>query len=147
MVGNPSEVTVSCREEDTRELGRKLAERAQAGDVVLLTGPLGAGKSVFVRGIAEALGVTTWRGSPTFNLVHEYRGHLPLYHLDLYRVDGGEIADLDFEGMIADGGLIAIEWGEKLVPSLTRLLALSRVCRVSIEPDLEGTRRIVVEQC
>lgn len=114
---------------------------------MLLTGPLGAGKSVLARGLAAGLGITSWRGSPTFNLVHEYRGTLPLYHLDLYRIDGAEIDDLDFEGMVEAGGLIAVEWGDKLIPSLSRFAGRSRVFRVTIEPEPDDSRRIRVERC
>ncbi len=103
-------------EEETSAVGRELAATLSAGDIVLLYGDLGAGKTAFVRGLAEGLGVSRDEvSSPTFTLVQEYRGgRLPLFHADLYRLnDPREIDDLGLEEIAADG-LLAIEWAEKL---------------------------------
>jgi len=97
-------------------VGRKLAAALQAGDVVLLYGDLGAGKTAFVKGLAEGLGVARDEvSSPTFTLVQEYRGgRLTLFHVDLYRLnDPREVDDLGLDE-IAEDGVLAIEWAEKL---------------------------------
>ena len=109
-------ITTTRSESQTADVGRALAARLTAGSVVLLYGDLGAGKTAFVRGLAEGLGVSRDEvSSPTFTLVQEYRGgRLPLFHVDLYRLnDPREIEDLGLEE-IAAGGVLAIEWAEKL---------------------------------
>ena len=89
------------------------------GDVILLTGDLGAGKTTFTKGIGKAIGVTKVINSPTFTIVKEYKGNMPLYHLDLYRLDGvGE--DFDLEVYIFGQGVSVIEWpyqAEGLLPN------------------------------
>src|SRR5712672_4080883 len=108
--------TVTTRsEEETAALGRELGATLAAGDVVLLYGDLGAGKTAFVKGLAEGLGVSRDEvSSPTFTLVQEYRGgRLTLFHVDLYRLnDPREIDDLGLDE-IATEGVLAIEWAEK----------------------------------
>jgi tRNA threonylcarbamoyladenosine biosynthesis protein TsaE len=108
-------------ESDTAAVGRELAATLAAGDVVLLYGDLGAGKTAFVKGLAEGLGIATDEvSSPTFTLVQEYRGgRLPLFHVDLYRLnDPRELDDLGLDE-IAEDGVLAIEWAEKLDARLT----------------------------
>jgi len=103
-------------EEETAGVGRDFARRLAAGSVVLLSGDLGAGKTVFVRGLAEGLGVSSSAvSSPTFTLIQEYRGgRLPLLHVDLYRLDDPrEIDDLGLDELGTDG-VVAIEWADKL---------------------------------
>ena len=103
-------------EEETASVGRSLAASLQGGAVILLHGDLGAGKTAFVRGLAAGLGIDAGEvSSPTFTLVQEYRGgRLPLLHVDLYRLnDPREIDDLGLDE-IAAGGVLAIEWAEKL---------------------------------
>ena len=100
--------------EETRALAEALGRCARAGDVVLLEGPLGAGKTCFAQGLARGLGVTTPVKSPTFVLVTQHRGRIPLTHADLYRVEGkGSLDDLGLEER-ADATVLAVEWGEKL---------------------------------
>jgi tRNA threonylcarbamoyladenosine biosynthesis protein TsaE len=109
--------TVTTRSEsETSAVGRALAATLSAGDVLLLYGDLGAGKTAFVRGLAEGLGVHRDEvSSPTFTLIQEYRGgRVPLFHVDLYRLnDPREIDDLGLDEIAADG-VMAIEWAEKL---------------------------------
>lgn len=100
----------------TLGLGRKLAQRLGPGDCVALSGPLGAGKTVLVRGIAAGLGLGDPRlvSSPTFVLVHEYPARVRTYHLDLYRLSdaGAELPELGLEEMLADG-IVLIEWADR----------------------------------
>src|SRR6266480_3939812 len=103
-------------EVETAAAGRDLASHLSAGSVVLLFGDLGAGKTAFVRGLAEGLGIPAEDvSSPTFTIMQEYRGgRLPLYHVDLYRLDDPrEIEDLGLDE-ITVGAVLAIEWAEKL---------------------------------
>ena len=92
----------------------RLGERLQQGDVVLLTGELGAGKTTFVRGVAQGTGSYAPVASPTFQLVRVYSGRLQLAHVDLYRVENSaELRDLGLEELAADGAVV-VEWGERL---------------------------------
>ena len=103
-------------EEETADAGRELARTLGSGSIVLLSGELGAGKTAFVRGIAEGLGIDPAQvTSPTFTLVQEYRGgRLPLYHVDLYRLEPAEVDDLGLDEMTLAGGVTAIEWSDRL---------------------------------
>jgi tRNA threonylcarbamoyladenosine biosynthesis protein TsaE len=129
----------SNSEHETVEAGRALAERLHAGDVLLLYGDLGAGKTAFVRGLARGLGAPDEDvSSPTFTLVQEYRGErLTLFHADLYRLTPAEAADLALHE-IGEDGVLAIEWADRLAgpPSPT----------VTIRIDTLGTdrRRIAI---
>jgi tRNA threonylcarbamoyladenosine biosynthesis protein TsaE len=103
-------------EAETAAVGRELASDLSAGSVVLLFGDLGAGKTAFVRGLAEGLGVASEEvSSPTFTIMQEYRGgRVPLFHVDLYRLnDGREVDELGLEE-VAAGGILTIEWADKL---------------------------------
>lgn len=106
-------VTVECPDEaDTRAAGRRLAALLRPGDVVLLSGDLGSGKTVLASGIAEGLGVEDRVVSPSFVLVRRYRGLVPMVHADLYRVgSSGEVEDLDLVVEAGDGVLV-VEWGD-----------------------------------
>ncbi|MGZ4678173.1 MAG: tRNA (adenosine(37)-N6)-threonylcarbamoyltransferase complex ATPase subunit type 1 TsaE [Acidimicrobiia bacterium] len=96
----------------TFAIGRAAAAVMQAGDVVVLTGDLGAGKTVLAKGIAAGLGVTEPVVSPTFALVREYAGRLPIHHLDVYRLDRvQEAIDLGLDELL-DDGVVIVEWGE-----------------------------------
>ena len=127
-------------ESETAAVGRELAATLSAGDVVLLHGDLGAGKTAFVKGLAEGLGVPGDEvSSPTFTIMQEYRGgRLPLFHVDLYRLDDPrELDDLGLEE-IAEAGVLAIEWAEKLSQ------ATHGAVRVSIEHAGETARRLTL---
>src|SRR5947209_2488388 len=111
-----SKTILTQSEAATAAIGRELASSLRPGDVVLLFGDLGAGKTAFTRGLAEGLGLDGGDvSSPTFTIVQEYRGgRLPLFHVDLYRLnDAREIEDLGLDEIAADG-VLAIEWAEKL---------------------------------
>lgn len=108
-------------EAETREAGRRLAALLRGGEVLSLEGPLGAGKTTFVKGLAEGLGCRASEvSSPTFTLVHEYPGgHFPVVHLDLYRLESAEeLAALGFDDLLAGPTIAAIEWGDKFPESL-----------------------------
>lgn len=110
---NPTTITTSS-EAETVDAGERLGRTLSAGDVVLLYGDLGAGKTAFVRGLAGGLDAD--RGdvsSPTFTIVQEYRGRTTLYHVDLYRLEPAEIDDLGLEDLVCGDGVVAIEWAER----------------------------------
>lgn len=116
---------VVCRTasvEETERLGEALAPALRAGDVVTLRGPLGAGKTRFVAGLARGLAAAARVRSPTFTLVNEYPGRINLVHLDLYRVEPGDVEGLGVDDYLEDGALV-VEWGEKL-PAARRADAL-----------------------
>jgi tRNA threonylcarbamoyladenosine biosynthesis protein TsaE len=99
---------------ETQALGRLLGALVQPGDIVLLTGGLGAGKTTLTQGIAWGLGYPDHARSPTFVLVNEYQGRLKAYHIDLYRLDNpAEAVDLGLDDYFDAGGVVVIEWAEK----------------------------------
>jgi tRNA threonylcarbamoyladenosine biosynthesis protein TsaE len=105
--------------EDTRKVAEAVAELLVPGDVVSLTGDLGAGKTTFVQGAARGLGVTERVTSPTFVLVREYRGDVPVYHVDVYRLDRlQEVIDLGFDDLLDPRSVIFVEWGDAIEPLL-----------------------------
>lgn len=99
--------------EETRRLGRLVGEAAWAGELLLLEGELGAGKTCFIQGLALGLGIAERVVSPSFVLVREYRGRLLLYHIDLYRLEMAEVADLGLEEYLEGDGVVAVEWAER----------------------------------
>ena len=120
-------------EQETAAVGRDLARTLAAGSLVLLSGDLGAGKTAFVRGVAQGLGVDAADvSSPTFTLIQEYRGgRLPLLHVDLYRLDDArEIEELGLDELGSEG-VVAIEWAEKL----PRRIGDAIVVRIAIGDD------------
>lgn len=112
---------VSRSPEETRILGASLAPVLLPGDVISLNGDLGAGKTVFVQGLATALGVQRRITSPTFVIVHEYEGRFPILHLDVYRLDSfQEVLDLGFEELLDPEAILLVEWGDAVAPLLPR---------------------------
>jgi tRNA threonylcarbamoyladenosine biosynthesis protein TsaE len=128
--------------EDTRAVGRSLAPLLRAGDGAALTGELGAGKTTFVQGVARGLGYEGVVVSPTFTLVREYRARLTVYHVDVYRLDRvQDVIDLGFEEMVAEDGVLLVEWGdavEGLLPRDHLLLEMS-------VPGSSEARRMVLQ--
>lgn len=103
--------------EDTRELGAALAALVRPGDLVLLSGDLGSGKTTLAQGFGRGLGVEEPIVSPTFVLVRMYRGRLPMVHADAYRMDHlQEVTDLDLPELLDDGGVALVEWGDVIAP-------------------------------
>lgn len=106
---------VSRSAEETAEAGFRLGSLLRKGDVVCLSGGLGTGKTAFTGGIAEALGIHTHITSPTFTLVNEYQGRIPLYHFDVYRIaHPDEMFEIGFEEYMDGAGVVVIEWAERI---------------------------------
>ena len=127
--------------EETDTAGQSLGATLGPGDVVALSGELGAGKTVFVQGLVRALDVTTGATSPTFVLVNEYRGRLPVHHVDAYRTTSlAELLDLGLEEMMDGEGVTVIEWAERLEPVLP-----ARAVRVRIDGVGDEPRRITID--
>jgi tRNA threonylcarbamoyladenosine biosynthesis protein TsaE len=138
----PSRTLVTRSEDETRAEGQALARDLQAGDVVLLTGDLGMGKTVFARGIAQGLGVLEDEvRSPSFTLVNLYHGRVTLYHIDLYRIDRPEDLDeLGLEEILGVDGITVVEWAERLGP-----YRAERVVAVRIADRGGDVREITIE--
>ena len=112
-------VALTTSVDQTRELGGALSSLARPGDLLVLAGDLGAGKTAFVQGFGRGLEVADRITSPTFTLVHVYDGRLPVYHLDVYRLGQlSEALDLGLAEMLDDGGVVLIEWGDAIRPVL-----------------------------
>src|SRR6476661_9278930 len=128
---------VARSESETAAVARELATTLRAGSILLLSGNLGAGKTAFVRGLAAGLGVDPEDvSSPTFTLIHEYRGgRLTLYHVDLYRLERIATEDIGLEEMGVADGVLAIEWPDRLAH------AMPGAREVQIEIVDERTRR------
>jgi tRNA threonylcarbamoyladenosine biosynthesis protein TsaE len=131
--------TISTRsDEETRAAGERLGRTLGPGDVVALTGDLGAGKTCFVQGLARGLGATTWPTSPTFVLVNEYRANLPIHHVDAYRVGSpAEMIDIGLSELIDGDGVTVIEWADKIAALLP-----DRAIHVAIEGVGDEARTI-----
>ena len=131
---------------ETYDLGVKMGEQAQAGQVICLNGDLGVGKTVFTQGFAAGLGITEPVNSPTFTIVQQYEdGRLPLYHFDVYRIgDISEMDEIGYEDCFYSQGVTLIEWSE-----LIQEILPEHVTEVTIEKDMEkgfDYRRIRVEE-
>ena len=136
-----SDVLETRSPEDTGEVGERLASELHAGDILLLMGDIGTGKSVLARGLGTAMGIQYWRGSPTFNLIHEYATRPPLYHLDLYRLGTAEVEDLGLEEYARPDAILVVEWAERASAYL-QTLAWGRVIQIDLEYLGGNMRRI-----
>lgn len=132
-------------EEDTLSIAKKLGEAAKKGDVFGLIGDLGVGKTVFSRGFARGMGIDEHITSPTFTIVHEYEGRLPLYHFDAYRIsDVDEMNEIGYEEYFYGEGVCLVEWVNiilEIMPTSTRY--------IKIHKDLEkgfDYRKITIEK-
>lgn len=124
-------ITESFRPEDTFRLGRQTGENAKPGDIYILNGDLGAGKTVFAKGVAAGLGITEPVNSPTFTILQEYRdGRIPLYHFDVYRIgDPEEMEEIGYEDYFYGDGVCLIEWAElieELIPETAVSVTIRR---------------------
>ena len=128
---------------ETEALGETLARRLGPGDVGAYRGDLGAGKTAFTRGLARGLGCTGRVTSPTFTVVNEYEGRLPLFHFDLYRLEGEDaLYDVGWEDYLDRGGVCAVEWSERAEAALPRETVWVSIRRCAESGDW---RRITIE--
>ena len=134
----------SFREKDTFDAAYSLGSQAQAGDIFLLEGELGVGKTVFAKGFAKGLGIDEPVTSPTFTIIQEYpQGRIPLYHFDVYRIAVEEMYELGYESYFFGDGVCLIEWAsliEEILPENSR--------KILIEKDLQqgfDYRQITIE--
>ena len=140
---NESQVILLPDQFATKKLGRHLASQLTANSILLLNGNLGAGKTTLIQGLGEELGITEPIVSPSFTLINEYtEGKLPLYHIDLYRLNSTEIKHLYLEnywqGIEVEPGITAIEWSN-LLPNLPK-----NYLQVDLEIDLELGRKAII---
>lgn len=127
-----TEVIESLREQDTYDLGKKLGESCKAGDIILLNGDLGAGKTIFTKGFGKGLGIEEPISSPTFTIMQIYeQGRLPLYHFDVYRIaDPEEMDEIGYEDYFFGKGVCLIEWAsliEELIPEHATEIRIEKV--------------------
>lgn len=130
---------ISTQPEDTKDFAKRLATLLKEGDVIALEGDLGAGKTTFTKGLAEGLGITRNVNSPTFTIIKEYQGRLPLYHMDVYRVEDA-FEDLGFEEYFEGNGVTVVEWAHLIEAQLPEELLL-----LKLYLDENEARRIVAE--
>ena len=129
--------------EETEALGEALAQRLRAGDVVAYRGDLGAGKTAFTRGLARGLGCMGRVTSPTFTIVNEYEGRIPLFHFDMYRLgDEEDLFDIGWEDYLSRGGVCAVEWSERVGGALPPETLRVTISRCPEDPDW---RQITIE--
>lgn len=119
--------------EETVEFGISLGAKLGSGDIICLSGDLGTGKTALTNGIAKSLGINSYITSPTFTIVNEYDGRLPLYHFDVYRIsDPDEMFEIGFEEYISGDGITIIEWGEQIYEILPK-----EIIKINIKKNLE----------
>ena len=129
--------------EETQTIGKRIGETLQAGDVVALVGDLGAGKTCLTQGIARGIGIAPQEvvNSPSYTLINEYAGKIPVYHIDLYRLERhGDIVDLGLEEYLEGNGICIIEWADRMA----NLLPQNRIQITMIWVD-ESTRIIELQ--
>ena len=127
--------------EETIELGKKIGKLLKKGDIIAMQGTLAAGKTTITKGIAAALGITETITSPTFCLISEYQGTMPLYHMDVYRLDGTEdFINLGTDDMLYGDGVSIIEWSEKIMDELPKNTIV-----LKITPQDDGSRLIEID--
>lgn len=130
-------------ERETEELGRKLAGHLSPGTVIAYEGDLGAGKTAFTRGLARGLGIADRVTSPTYTIVNEYAGEVPLFHFDMYRLTSSEdLFDIGWEDYLSRGGVCAVEWSEQVADALPEGTVYVTLTR---HPEHDGWRSITVE--
>lgn len=128
-------------ETETEQLGYALGEKLSPGTVIAYEGDLGAGKTAFTRGLARGLGVTERVTSPTYTIVNEYAGRIPLFHFDMYRLSSAEdLFDIGWEDYLERGGVIAVEWSSRVTEALEGALEIN----IRKDPAAENGRFITI---
>ena len=131
--------------EETEHIGEELGRTLHAGSVVAYRGGLGMGKTAFTRGLARGLGCCGRVTSPTFTIVNEYSGDIPLFHFDMYRLGGeDELFDIGWEDYLTRGGVIAVEWSERVEDALDEVEKLIRI-HIRRDPEHDNGRTITIE--
>lgn len=131
----------SASETQTEQLGMKLGEKLSPGTVIAYEGDLGAGKTAFTRGLARGLGITERVTSPTYTIVNEYEGRLPLFHFDMYRLTSSEdLFDIGWEDYVNRDGVIAVEWSSRVADVLEGALEV----HIRKDPAAENGRFITI---
>lgn len=132
---------VAATAEDTRAAGERLGRTLVGGEVIALTGALGAGKTCFVQGLARGIGIAAPVTSPTFVLVNEYRGRLAVHHVDAYRTERPEeLVDVGLLDLFGDDGVTVVEWADRAAP-----LIPANAIRVDIQGVGDEPREITIE--
>jgi len=132
---------ISNSEQDTIEFAKNLSKKFCGGEIITLNGDLGAGKTVFAKGIAKGLDITDTVVSPTFTILHNYEGRLKLFHFDLYRISSAEeLYETGFEEAIFGGGVSVIEWAENVKEALPE-----KIIKIEIKKIDDNKREITVE--
>ena len=127
---------------ETEELGARLGRQLRPGAVSAFYGDLGAGKTAFTRGLARGLGIEDPITSPTYTIVNEYPGKIPLFHFDMYRLTSSEdLFDIGWEDYLTRGGVIAVEWSERVEDALEDALKID----IRRDPERDNGRRIIIE--
>ena len=127
--------------EETIELGFRIGQKLKKGDIIAMQGTLAAEKTTITKGIAKALEINDTITSPTFCLISEYEGKMPLYHMDVYRLDSEEdFENLGTEDMLYGDGVSIIEWSEKIMGALPKKTII-----LKLEPEADGSRIITLE--
>lgn len=134
---------LSHSEAETQAIGRELGRRLKPGTVLAYRGGMGMGKTAFTRGLADGLGCAGRVASPTFTIVNEYEGPIPLFHFDLYRLpDADALFDIGWEDYLDRGGVCAVEWSERVTDALPEDTVWVTLARC---PEQDGWRAITVE--
>ena len=127
--------------DETTALGYKIGKKLKKGDIIAMQGTLAAGKTTITKGIAQALDISEEITSPTFCLISEYYGKMPLYHMDVYRLDGTEdFINLGVDDMLYGDGVCIIEWSEKIMDELPKNTIILRIL-----PQDDNSRKIEIE--
>ena len=127
--------------DETTALGYKIGKKLKKGDIIAMQGTLAAGKTTITKGIAQALDISEEITSPTFCLISEYYGKMPLYHMDVYRLDGTEdFINLGVDDMLDGDGVCIIEWSEKIMDELPKNTIILRIL-----PQDDNSRKIEIE--
>ncbi|MBN2453610.1 MAG: tRNA (adenosine(37)-N6)-threonylcarbamoyltransferase complex ATPase subunit type 1 TsaE [Candidatus Omnitrophica bacterium] len=137
-------IRISKSVDETVDIGAGVAKKLKAGDVVALIGNLGAGKTVLTKGIARGLGVKNVRyvNSPTFVIIKEHKGRIPLYHLDVYRLNRSNMLDSgSYEEYFYGDGVTVIEWADKI-----RKILPKKYIEIKLSAAGEGKRRIIIRR-